>query len=299
MAHRDQLANYFASTRTWPENWMGSEIETFFVDREGEAISIQQSQAMLRTLVSPMGWQLVTKKGELITEVRKGTSRVLYELGYPNLELAVCVHERENIIGHGRSLLEELYDAAARCGAYPLFLPIFRSDGNYLAIPDERDATWLSLDGKDSLSPLARISAVQFTINVRAEQAIEKLNRLLAERPMFLENYPQDRVWRTYVESSPAGYRSDRYGGPDKFDSIEHYAYELSQHKVVSGSKLVPFEEAELGSNESISLFVRSVWWHFRLRRYGPNLCIEVRPLPRLRDDCLDGQLEKVLSIMG
>ncbi len=298
MAHIDQLTNYFGNVHEKPNGWVGSEIETFFVDNEGNAITIGQSQNILHCLTSA-GWTVAARKGDMVTEVRKGTSKVLYELGYPNIELAVCPQEPEKLIGHSRNLLGEIYRAAERNGAYPLFAPVFGDSGNYLAIPDGRDATWLALDGKEALSPLARISAVQFTVDVTLNDAIRKLNRLGNNIGAFLEKYPQNKVWRHYVRTSPAGYRADRYGGPLEFDSLWHYCAALAEHAVVSGTVLAPFEKANLCSNDSISLFIRSVWWYFRLRRYGSNLCIEVRPLPRRSDDTLQTQLDMVLELVS
>jgi len=300
MAHPDQLRNYFESTRAKPadDRWIGTEIETFFVNDGGVAITLEQSQAILKRLTS-MGWGITARKGELVTEVKKGSSKVLYEVGYPNIELAVCPHPREAIVTHTKSLLNELYAAAEICGSHPLFLPMYAGEGNFLAIPDERDATWLTVDGKKAFSPLAKMSAVQFTIDISAEEAIECLNALNARRAEFLARYPQDSVWHEYVRLSLAHYRSDRYGGPDHFNSLKHYCEELSRHAVVVGTDLLPFTHAKLENNEHIGLFLRSVWWYFRLRRYGSNLCVEVRPISRRRDDCLQDQLDMVMDIIS
>lgn len=300
MAHVDQLMNYFGNTRAKParDRWIGSEVETFFIADDGRAITIEQSQHILRHLAGN-GWVVEKKKADMLTEVSKGTSRILYELGYPNLELSVCPHERNRIIGHTKSLLDELYRAAEAHGAHPHFAPIFAGNGDYLAIPDERDAAWLTLDGRKALSPLARTSAVQFTLDVSPDDSIEKLKKLLARRKDFLDAYPQDAVWRRYIASSRACYLPDRYGGPDDFASLAEYCEKLCGHDVVRGTGLVPFRDADLSGNEDISLFIRSIWWYFRLRKYGRNLCIEVRPIPRRRDELLDEQLDMVLDIVG
>jgi hypothetical protein len=69
---------------------------------------------------------------------------------------------------------------------------------------------------------------------------------------------------------------------------------------VIRGTTLVPFAEVKEGMTpEGLTLFLRSIWWYFRLRRYGPQLCVEVRPLPRLSDHDLQNQLDFVLAIMG
>lgn len=299
MAHRDQLANYFRATHglNAHADWVGTEVETFFVCDGGSAISLEQSQGIMRSLLTK-GWELSAQKGDMLTELKKGSSKVLYELGYPNIELAVAPYEPDRLIERTRDLLDDIYRSAETVGAHPMFAPMF-GGGDYLAVPDERDATWLQLDGKQALSPLAKISAVQFTLNVTLERAIETLNRLLRCRNDFLAAYPQDAVWREYIRASKAGYLPDRYGGPDTFESIEDYCSELARHDVVVGNALVPFAKAELAGNDSISLFIRSVWWYFRLRRYAHNLCIEVRPLPRRRDEKLQEQLDTVLSIIA
>jgi cytidylate kinase len=68
----------------------------------------------------------------------------------------------------------------------------------------------------------------------------------------------------------------------------------LAKHDVVVDGKLVPFTEAK----QDIDLFLRSIWWNFRLRRYNNRLCIEIRTLARRTDK--DGQrdLDMVLSIL-
>jgi hypothetical protein len=298
MAHRDQLVNYFANTNLLKtERWVGCEIETFFVNDDGSAITFDQSQAILKRLIS-IGWEIVARKGDLVTEIRKGTSKILYEVGYPNIELAVCPHPANVLVERTRALLDELYAAAETCRAHPLFTPMYGSERNFLAVPDERDAAWLVVDGKKAFSPLSKISAVQFTVDVSVEDAIDCLNALNARRGEFLAEYPQDSVWQQYVHTSLAHYRSDRYGGPDHFSSLEHYCDDLARHSVIEGTDLVPFSHAKLEKNDAIGLFLRSVWWYFRLRRYNKKLCIEVRPLARRRDDVLQKQLAQVWKLV-
>ena len=48
-----------------------------------------------------------------------------------------------------------------------------------------------------------------------------------------------------------------------------------------------------------IPLFIRSVWWYFRLRRYGTQLCIEIRPFARCEDDDFVHQLSFVLDTLN
>ncbi len=298
MAHVNQLENYFAAARSRGGR-IGTEIETFFASDSGEAITIECSQSIFERLVNQYGWHVSQKRDQLITSVSKGGSKVFYELGYPNLELAVCPQEKGALIPHARSLLEELYRSAESEFAYPLFAPLYHGKGSYLALPDERDATWLKLDGEQALSPLACISAVQFTIDLDGESAIQKLNNLDMRSNEFLATYPQDEIWKRYIATSKANYRTDRYGGYGAgVETLYQYCTELSKHDVVCEGKLVPFADATLENNEAITLHIRSVWWYFRLRRYGDRLCVEVRPIARRRDEQLQEQLDHVLDVL-
>lgn len=47
----------------------------------------------------------------------------------------------------------------------------------------------------------------------------------------------------------------------------------------------------------NVPLYLRSIWWYFRLKRYGNALCIEVRPMPRRDDEDIKRQFQKVLEI--
>ena len=121
------------------------------------------------------------------------------------------------------------------------------------------------------------------------------MNKLGDNIKMFLADYPQDVIWRRYITESNARYLKDRYGGPLNFRDIEDYCLKLSKQDVVCGVKLIPFSEAK---EIDIPLFIRSVWWYFRLKRYGSSLCIEVRPMPRKTDKSFGEQLEKVMKIV-
>ena len=77
-------------------------------------------------------------------------------------------------------------------------------------------------------------------------------------------------------------------------NSIEHYVELLAQHDVVVNGKLIPFAEA----NQQIDLFLRSVWWNFRLRRYNDRLCIEIRTFARRTDDEGKRDLEAIKDLI-
>jgi len=228
------------------------------------------------------GWDVAMKKGNLITELRKGGTKLLYELGRQNIELATAAFDPGRLRQEVFPLLKELYGVAQTVGAHPYFGPIIETEENLLVVPDERDASWLTLDGKDALLPLARTASVQFTIETRGPiHAIELLAALAEKRSSLLRvnPHPQEAFWRNYIATSKAGYRPDRYGIVIP-ESIERYVELLSSHDVAMNGKLTPFAEAE----QPIDLFLRSVWWIFRLRRYSDRLCIEIRTLAR-RDD--------------
>lgn len=278
------------------EREVGMEVETQFLTDLGAPISVQQSQAMLAHL-SRNGWRVECCKGSFITALRDETgNQIFYELGRHNMEVSTAAMTINCVVDVVCQCLHQIYAAGRKAGAYPHLAPILPGDEDLLVVPDERDATWLALDGRQALMPLARTSSVQFTVDVSPAEAISMLNRLGGRIGDFLREYPQEQVWREYIRMSRAGYREDRYGGPCIFASLEEYCENLAKHDVVYGPHLVPFEDA---GEVDIPLFVRSVWWYFRLKRYGSALCIEVRPLPRQRDEEFERQLEFVLEVMG
>ena len=274
---------------------IGSEVETQFLDNEGNPISTNMSQQILNLLIS-RGWLVESRKGSLVTTlVDSSGNKIFYELGRHNIEVATIASAKDQVLGIVQVCLGQLYEAAREVGAVPYFAPILSGDEDLLVIPDERDAIWLELDGRAALAPLARISAVQFTISVALEEAIEVLNALGEYADSFLLNFPQDAVWRKYIANSSAGYLHDRYGGPLMFESLDDYCRSLVRHNVVQGARLVPFASM---NDVDIPLYLRSVWWHFRLKRYGNALCVEIRPMARRTDGQLQDQLKKILDIV-
>ena len=183
----------------------------------------------------------------------------------------------------------------AEIGLIPNLKPILEASEELLIIPDERDATWLELDGRGALELLARTSAVQFTISVPFSEAVGYLNKLGENIGKFLKDYPQEENWRRYIKESKASYHAMRYGGPLFFKNIEDYCVQLAKHDVVVGTKLIPLGQV---TNLDIPLYLRSIWWHFRLRRYGNTLCVEVRPLPRSNSRKFQDQFDFVMSIL-
>jgi len=275
---------------------VGIEVETSFVDVKGQPVTLEQSQKLLISMCNNHGWFAGKVKGDLLTSIfdRNG-NRILYELGRQNIELSTAPGEIRNVVENTEQALDELYLVAAETGAFPSFQPILKTDENLLVIPDERDAIWLKLDGREALELLARTSAVQFTVSVPLSKAVECLNKLGDNIGSFLKRYPQEEYWRRYIKDSKADYHPMRYGGPLFFDSIEDYCEKLVKHDVVVGPKLVPLSQVK---DLDLPLYLRSVWWYFRLRCYGRVLCVEIRPLARLQDEILKKQLDFVLSIL-
>lgn len=291
-----KLISYFAdgiSSRTLQT--VGAEIETQFVDEHGRAIQTQASQQMLGWLAEN-GWRVDCRKGNLITTlVDQDGNKIFYELGRHNMEVSTTVSTPECVLGVANVCLAQLYDAAHKFGAEPYFGPILKGDDDLLVIPDERDAIWLELDGRDALAPLARTSSVQFTVSVATQDAVKILNKLGSCLHLFLIDFPQDAVWKKYIAESSAKYLPNRYGGPLMFESLADYCHGLARHDVVRGARLVPYQDV---SDLDIPLYLRSIWWYFRLKRYGNALCIEVRPLARMSDEQFRYQLAMVLAII-
>lgn len=292
-----RLLNYFTddiTSRTLET--IGAEVETQFVNEGNEPISTETSQQMLVQLARN-GWEITDRKGSLITALTdRENNKIFYELGRHNIEVATAISTPAKVVGIVRQCLDQIYEAGSAVGAKPFFSPILDGNEDLLVIPDERDATWLQLDGRSALAPLARTSSVQFTVSVSLADAINILNRLGQKIDLFMKDFPQDQVWKRYIADSAAGYRSDRYGGPLIFESLDDYCQALSRNSIVQGARLIPFAEIP---DLNIPLFLRSIWWHFRLKRYGDSLCIEVRPMARRMDDQIEKQLEKTLGVIG
>ncbi|MBP7927613.1 hypothetical protein KAZ57_00515 [Patescibacteria group bacterium] len=292
----NRLVKYFTEgTVASNVQTVGAEIETQFVDSKGNPVQTATSQKMLSLLVAN-GWKIADSKNGLITKLTDAAgNNIFYELGRHNIEVSTVAATPGTVISIAKNCLEQLYKVGQEFEAVPFFGPVLYGNSDLLVIPDDRDAIWVELDGCRALAPLARISAVQFTVSVNPARAIETINRLGENINLFLKDYPQDKIWRRYIKDSRAKYRTDRYGGPLLFEDMSDYCQRLSAHAVVQGTKLVPFSMVE---ELDIPLYLRSVWWYFRLKRYGKALCVEVRPMPRREDGMLQSQLEEVLDLI-
>jgi len=296
MSDYTKLEKFFLNSITTNKDNMtiGTEVETQFVQKDEQPATLKQTQETLKELVDD-GWFAIETKGDLVTEVVNDQGiRIFYELGRHNLEVATQPQMNGNIVQHVRSALNELYLCAEKADIYPWYKPILDSAEDVLVVPDERDQTWIGLDGRRALNMLSYISSVQFTFSVSLGNAIKVVNRLNDSRKKFIDDFPQNEVWHNYIRESHANYDTLRYGGPESFNDLNDYCKMLASHDVVEDSSLVPFDMAKA---IDIPLFLRSIWWHFRVKKYDGIICIEVRPLSRHADDEIQKQLEMVLDI--
>lgn len=295
LAEKKLLDHFTSGIQESSQRSVGIEIETSFVDDYARPITRKQSQEIFFWLCRYDSWSCTASQGAFKSVlVNPRGDHISYDLGRQNIELSMAPSTEKRVIPTAQEELNKLYRVARQCGAHPFFGPILPTKEDLLVVPDERDATWVRLDGREPLNLLAKTSAVQFTIEVSPADAVIVLNQFGDCLEDFLGEYPQDTLWRKYIKTSAAGYNRLRYGGPVHFVSLEDYCRQLAKQAVVTSGRLVPCNVKNL---TDIPLFLRSVWWYFRLRRYKNRLCVEVRPLPRRSDEQLRRQLENVLVV--
>lgn len=261
---------------------VGIEIETQFANADGEPISTTQTDALLGAEIPGCSVKL--------------------ELGRQMIELNVAPESNFNLLwGKTRRSLDELYAVARRLGCVPVFAPTPFANWSdpLLYVQEERDAVWVALDGEWALEHLCRCSSVQFTIDVNPTDAIGWINRLWQARFHEGEYTGNDVLWRRYIAESHFGYRSDRYGGPEGFEDLGNYVAHLAEHKVVMHQGTPCRKSIADVLDLNIDLFLRSIWWHYRLRRYGDSLTIEIRPFPREEDEEIPRQWVRVADVLG
>jgi hypothetical protein len=264
---------------------VGCEVETDFVDAvTGEPITPAVSRAIL---ASDMG--------------RPAGCVHKLELGLQKIELAVGPCDGfPQLFERTLEGLDWLYSVAERHGARPLFEPEIEWEGDLLDVStDPRDQLWIELDGQAALEELCRCSSVQFTVSVSRGEAIPAVNALWESGLHLLDYEPNHLRWLAYIERSKAAYRPDRYGGPAGFDSLAGYAAQLGLHDVVMDeTKLIRMHPERL-EPRLVDLFLRSVWWHYRLRRYRDTLALEIRAQARRHDAGIIPAGKRVASILG
>ena len=278
---------------------VGVEVETIFTERDGSPLSAQSASAFFERAAGMRGWSIEStyraSGQELIDSVRDPYGSIISkEIGWCNIEVASPPLRRADAVDSVRASLDVLYSTLG----YPRHTdPILRSAVSLLpSEPSDREAEFLRLDGRDVTNMMAGTSSVQFTVDVDPKDAAACLSRLGGELPQFLQDYPQDALWRRYVRESRAGYRADRYGGPLLFGSLEEYCAKMAEHRAISGGRLV---EEKAAGEINLHQFIKSIWWYFRLKRYGDALCIEIRPQARRGDEIIQSQLNRALCAMG
>jgi hypothetical protein len=222
------------------------------------------------------------------------------ELGRQKIELAIEPHDSpEALIDTTMTALQSLYESAARYGARPRFDPEMKTSASLLAPYDHRDRLWLRMDGQEALEDLCRCSSVQFTVDVNPNDAIDVINALWSAQVHKYDYEPNNRRWMSYITNSKAGYREDRYGGPRGFSSLKDYAQKLEEHRVVMHDGVPVSLDPKTTENLNIDLYLRSVWWHYRLRRFGNKLCVEIRPFARRRDEDIVSCWNQIAALVG
>lgn len=279
----NRILRYFTqgTENTRSGGQVGLEIETDFIMSDGRPINEATTRLLLASQPPP------------------GYS-IKLELGRQKIELNVSPKQSfQRLWKRTQEGLAWLYSRARCLGAEPYFGPEIDWLGNLLFIQEERDGLWVGIDGQPALEELCRCSSIQFTIDVNPIEAIDWINRLHSYRVQTLDYAANDRRMRNYIGQSKVDYRTDRYGGPERFVSLEHYVAELVQHPVVMHRGQPCWLHAGEVEALDIDLYLRSIWWHYRLRRYGPNLALEIRPFSRREDADIPRKWELVRQILG
>ncbi len=225
--------------------------------------------------------------------------RVIYELGRQKIELAIDPQENiEQLLIVAKRALAWLYATANLYGAKPAFNHDFDPKEKLLIITEPRDKLWAKIDGSDAIEELCRCSSIQFTIDVSPKDAINIINKLWAAKIHKIDYKLNDERWKHYIATSGFNYRHDRYGGPSRFEDMEDYVAKLTKQLVTMHKGKAVRLPAEETPDLDIELYIRSIWWH-RLRRYGNNLAIEVRPFNRRSDESIEFYWSKIAAIFG
>ncbi len=222
------------------------------------------------------------------------------ELGRQKIELAIGPAPSFSLLEESiQESLRWLYTVADKYGAYPLHAPEITWEGPLVYVQEERDRLWMQMDGEKALEHLCRCSSVQFTVAVNPAEAATVLNLLWKAGLHTVDYQPNNRRWLSYIEDSQAGYRPDRYGGPAGFDSLAEYVYELERHQVrMHQGQPVQLSVDQVESLD-VELFLRSIWWHYRLRRYGDTLTVEIRPFARRSDEAISHLWKRIANVLG
>jgi hypothetical protein len=289
----DRLFDYFVNAQTVKaeSRTVGVEIETLFIDEKARPISLAVSQKIWRCLAVDFSWTVVEEKAGMLVELEKQGFRLIYELSRHNFELttpATLLKDSQNLFADSSKFLAEIFQAAKKFGAWPLVKGWDGFWNNTLILPDRRDEIWVRLDGLPALSLLGHTSCLHFNLDLCSIEEGLRFMRQLQEKYQEL-GWPamgNGWAWRQYLKSSKAEYEPDRYGWPP-LESLRAYCRKLSSFRVVMNKIGDEVEIAKpvlkffQNPNPDINLFLRSVWWIFRLRVRGGKLVLEIRDVPR------------------
>jgi hypothetical protein len=277
-----RLIEYFSTgtEKTRFGSSFGAEIETHILTADDHPISREVSDA-IRLDPQLIRWTPKLELGRQLVELCVGP--------HPTLEL---------LVEETSEALAALSEVSERFEAKMSDQATLDHDEALLYSAEWRDDLWTTIDGKEALEHLCRIASAQITIAVSPHDAIEWTNLLL--RQFDREPYrANDNAWRAYIEGSRYPYCNDRYGGPEGFSSIGEYCRELAKHRVLMHRGAICDLPLQQVADPDISLFVRSVWWHYRLKRYGNTLALEVRPIPRFDFEKICESWRQVTAILG
>jgi hypothetical protein len=275
---------YFKSgtERTVSGASIGMEIETDFTSN-GVPISEEVSRKILA----------ITKGRPKICEQK-------LELGRQKIELSIQPQPTISLLlESAHESLAWLYKQASIFDAKPYFAPELQWPDPLLFVQEERDEIWVEVDGRTALEHLCRCSSVQYTVSINPFDAIQTINKLWRSQLHILDYASNEWKWQNYIADSKTLYRPDRFGGPYWFDSIHDYANELANHYVVMHQGKPVWAHAKQFSNLNVDLFLRSVWWNYRLRRYGNTLAVEMRPFARREDTAFLPLWQKIAEVIG
>ncbi len=277
---RDFLTDGTQLTRSG--NVIGIEIETQFAMESGDPITTDVTDRLLALKV--------------------GGCTVKLELGRQNIELSIEPEANFNrVYDKARRCLDGLYQVARSLSCHAKFepAPFAPWPDPLLYVQEERDQIWVDLDGEAALENLCRCSSVQFVIDVNPTDAIGWVNRLWEAKLHEVDYQINDLLWKAYIDKSHFGYRRDRYAGPEGFDDLDDYVTRLAEHDIVMHSGHPCRKNIARVPDLNPDLFLRSIWWHYRLRRYGSAMALEVRPMSRRCDEDIRTKWTLVADILG
>lgn len=261
----------------------GAEVETQFAREDGEPIGKDVLRRIIGADLSGVFFRPVT-----------------YDLGRQNIEIRIAPKPTMSLLGEAtQDGLGWLYEKMKDLRAHPVFapMPFLDSTDQLLLLDDPRDQIWLEIDGAPALEKLARTSSFQLHVSVNPGDAVEVVN-VLWEAGVHNWDFPNDAMWGQYIQESNFPYATDRYGGPEGFRDIDEYCARLHEHNVVMHDGRVCNRSTQ-EINPDPDLFLRSVWWHYRLRRFGPTMTVEIRPIARRSDEANIQTCLAITSLLG